>query len=115
MADGIEAGVAAVMDVTRGEGAAAAFDASTRPALRTLLLPLIFFFGAATICFLLIAFVIRHLVLFWQGYATPLFRFGRGGGSRGSGSGYGGSGSSSSGSYSGGGGSGGGGGASDSW
>jgi uncharacterized protein len=115
MAEGIEAGAAAIMEVTRGGEQAAAYDEPPRSVMRMLVVPLIFYFGVAAVCFLLIAFVIRHLILFWQGYATPLFRFRGGRGTGRSGSSSGGSSGSSSGSYSGGGGSGGGGGASDSW
>ncbi len=117
LAEGIEAGAAAIMDVTRGGDVAAAPAApsSSTP------WPFLFSFAVAAACLAIVVAIFRSLVRFLHGQPSTFFRaagsFSWSGGSGGSGSSdsSGSSGSDSSGSFSGGGGDGGGGGASDSW
>jgi len=118
LAEGIEAGAAAIMDVARGGDAAAAPSAppSSTP------WPFVFSFALAAACLAIVMAIVRSLVRFLHGHPSVFFRAGGSfslssgsGWSDSSGSSSGSDSSDSSGSFSSGGGDGGGGGASDSW
>lgn len=115
--DGIEAGVRAIMEVTRDGDAAIDRVTLASGAVRVSVPWLLFNVLVSAGFFVLLVMVVRSFILFQQGYQNGIFRIGRGRGGRGGRDGSSGSdsGGGSSGSYSGGGGSGGGGGASDSW
>lgn len=121
-AEGIEAGTQAIMDAARGGDVPAQVAASSASAPpQPSVWPMVFSFGVFAACVAFLIYIVRGLVLFFQGYPTALFRVrafswaGGGDGGSSSSDSYGGSDSSSSGSFSGGGGDGGGGGSSDSW
>lgn len=110
LAEGIEAGAAAIMDVARGGDVAAPPSSSPWP--------FVFSFALAAACLAIVMFIVRSLVRFLHGHPSVFFHAG-GSFSLSNGSGSsdssGSSSSDSSGSFSSGGGDGGGGGASDSW
>lgn len=120
MAEGIESGALAMMDVTRGGDAALDLAASAAvPTTRvSWIVPALFFFLLGASCVAFALYIFRSVVLFLQGRGTGMFEFTAGGGRYSGGSGSSSSdsgGGSSGGSFDSGGGSGGGGSASGSW
>jgi uncharacterized protein len=116
LAEGIEAGALAVMDVTRGGDAALAnAEAAAQGVQQVSIVPALAMFALAAACLALALYIFREFARVFRGESGSLVLGGDRDSSRGGSSSDGGSSSGSSDSFSGGGGSGGGGGASDSW